>query len=128
MFNIGMGELFLIVLLALVVVGPERLPGIMRQIGKYAYQLRAIVNELTDQFAEELRPLQEIQQLAEDVNPVKQMKKVAMSVAEPLPEAKKADQPELVAPEAAAPPAEKAASDAAAATTPEPASTPDTEL
>lgn len=84
MFNIGMGELALIVLLVLVVVGPERLPGIMRQIGKYAYQLRTIVNELTDQFSEELRPIQELQQLSEDLNPVKQVTKVAMSAAEPL--------------------------------------------
>ena len=84
MFNIGLGELFVIVLLALVVVGPERLPSIMREIGKYVYQLRVIVNELTSQFADELRPIQEIQQLAEDLNPVKQVTKVAMSATEPL--------------------------------------------
>ena len=84
MFNIGLGELFVIALLALVVVGPERLPSIMREIGKYVYQLRAIVNELTSQFADELRPIQEIQQLAEDLNPVKQVTKVAMSATEPL--------------------------------------------
>jgi sec-independent protein translocase protein TatB len=102
MFNIGMGDLFLIVLLALVVVGPERLPGIMRQIGKYAYQLRAIVNELTDQFADELRPLQEIQQLAEELNPVTQVKKVAMSVAEPLQDVSGDAKPELVKPPATA--------------------------
>jgi len=84
MFNIGMGELAVIVLLVLVVVGPERLPGIMRQIGKYAYQLRVIVNDLTDQFSEELRPIQELQQLSEDLNPVKQVTKVAMSAVEPL--------------------------------------------
>ena len=84
MFNIGLGELFVIALLVLVVVGPERLPSIMREIGKYAYQLRTIVNELTSQFADELRPIQEIQQLAEDLNPVKQVTKVAMSATEPL--------------------------------------------
>jgi len=84
MFNIGLGELFVIVLLALVVVGPERLPSIMREIGKYAYQLRTLVNELTDQFADELRPIQEMQQLAEDLNPVKQVTKVAMGAVEPL--------------------------------------------
>ena len=83
MFNIGMGELFVIVLLVLVVVGPERLPAIMRQIGKYTYQLRVIINEITDQFADELRPIQEIQQLADDLNPVKQVTKVSMSLVEP---------------------------------------------
>ncbi len=87
MFNIGMGELFFIILLVLVVVGPERLPGIMREIGKYIYKIRKIVNELTDQFADELRPIQELQQLADDINPVKQVSKIAMSVAEPLQQA-----------------------------------------
>lgn len=87
MFNIGLGELFVIVLLVLVVVGPERLPAIMREIGKYAYQLRTLVNELTDQFADELRPIQEIQQLADDLNPVKQVTKVAMDAVEPLQQA-----------------------------------------
>ena len=83
MFNIGMGELFFIVVILLVVLGPERLPKVMREIGKYAYQLRMIVNELTDQFAEELRPIQELQQLADDLNPVKQVTKVSMNLAEP---------------------------------------------
>ncbi len=83
MFNIGMGELLVIVVLLLVVLGPERLPQVMREIGKYAYQLRMIVNEFTDQFAEELRPIQEIQQLADELNPMKQVTKVTMSLAEP---------------------------------------------
>lgn len=80
MFNIGMGELLFIIVLALVVVGPERLPEIMRKIGEYVYQLRTIVNELTDQFADELRPLQEIQQLSNDLNPIKQVTKIATDI------------------------------------------------
>ncbi len=103
MFNIGMGELLVIVLLVLVVVGPERLPSIMREIGKYAYQLRTLVNELTDQFADELRPIQEIQQLAEDLNPIKQVSKVAMGAAEPLQQASQqvndANRPSVAKPE-----------------------------
>lgn len=99
MFNIGIGELFFIALLVLVVVGPERLPGIMREIGKYTYQLRTIVNELTDQFADELRPIQEIQQLADDLNPVRQVTKVAMSTAEPPKRSEQATTP-LAKPEA----------------------------
>ena len=83
MFNIGMGELLVIVVLLLVVLGPERLPQVMREIGKYAYQLRTIINEFTEQFEEELRPIQEIQQLADELNPMKQVTKVSMSLVEP---------------------------------------------
>lgn len=87
MFNIGMGELLFIVLLALVVVGPERLPKIMREFGHIVRQIRLVVNQFTDQFGDELqsiqelqKPIQELQQLAEDINPVKQMTKISMNL------------------------------------------------
>ena len=87
MFNIGMGELFFIVLLALVVVGPERLPKIMREFGRIVRQIRLVVNEFTSQFGDELQtiqelqqPIQELQQLANDINPVKQVTKIAVDL------------------------------------------------
>ncbi len=87
MFNIGMGELLFIVLLALVVVGPERLPKIMREFGRIVRQIRLMVNEFTNQFGDELQsfqelqePIQELQQLANDINPVKQVTKIAVNL------------------------------------------------
>lgn len=87
MFNIGMGELIFIVLLALVVVGPERLPKIMREFGRIVRQIRLVVNEFTSQFGDELQtiqelqqPIQELQQLANDINPVKQVTKIAVDL------------------------------------------------
>ena len=87
MFNIGMGELFFIVLLTLVVVGPERLPKIMREFGRIVRQIRLVVNEFTNQFGDELQtfqelqePIQELQQLANDINPVKQVTKIAVDL------------------------------------------------
>ncbi len=87
MFNIGMGELFFIVLLTLVVVGPERLPKIMREFGRIVRQIRLVVNEFTNQFGDELQsfqelqePIQELQQLANDINPVKQVTKIAVNM------------------------------------------------
>jgi sec-independent protein translocase protein TatB len=89
MFNIGMGELIFIVVLALVVVGPERLPKIMRDFGRIVRQIRLVVNEFTSQFGDEIQtfqelqePLQELQQLANDINPVKQVTKMAVSIDE----------------------------------------------
>lgn len=73
MFNIGMGEVIFIALLILIFIGPDRLPKIMRQVGAFTYQVRQIIREINTEFAEELRPLQEIRGLADDLNPTKQI-------------------------------------------------------
>lgn len=41
MFDVGFSELVLIGVLALIVAGPERLPGIMRTLGRYAGRAKA---------------------------------------------------------------------------------------
>lgn len=41
MFDVGFSELVLIGVLALVIAGPERLPGIMRTLGRFAGRARA---------------------------------------------------------------------------------------
>jgi sec-independent protein translocase protein TatB len=46
MFDIGMPEFMVIGLVALVVIGPERLPKVMGQIGRVYRQLRTMSNEL----------------------------------------------------------------------------------
>jgi len=50
MFNIGGPEVLVIALIALVVVGPDQLPSIMRQVGKYASQLRSMSTGLRQEF------------------------------------------------------------------------------
>lgn len=59
-FGIGPLELLFIAILALIVLGPERLPGVMREIAKYIRQFRRVGSELTEQFSEELKVLDEI--------------------------------------------------------------------
>lgn len=59
-FGIGLFELVLIAVIALVVLGPERLPGAMREVAKYMRQLRQISGEFQSQFSEELQMLDEI--------------------------------------------------------------------
>lgn len=73
MFNVGITEMIFIALLALIFLGPERLPKVMREVGELVAQLRQIVGELNSQFSEELKPLREIQGLANDLNPMKQI-------------------------------------------------------
>ena len=41
MFDVGFSELVLIGVLALVIAGPERLPGIMRTLGRFAGRAKA---------------------------------------------------------------------------------------
>ena len=49
MFNVGLGEIVAIVLVCLVVFGPERLPGMARQTGRVLGQLRLAAQGALDQ-------------------------------------------------------------------------------
>lgn len=56
MFNVGGGEFIVIALIALIVLGPQRLPGAARQVGKALGDLRRLSNgfqsEMRDAFAD----------------------------------------------------------------------------
>lgn len=60
LFGIGMPELIFIAVIALIVLGPQRLPGVMREVAKFIGQLRSLTNELTSQFSEEIAMLEEL--------------------------------------------------------------------
>lgn len=51
MFNIGGGEVLVILLVALIVLGPERLPGVVRQAGQFMGEIR----KMSSGFQEEVR-------------------------------------------------------------------------
>ncbi|MBL7184072.1 MAG: twin-arginine translocase subunit TatB [Anaerolineae bacterium] len=53
-FNIGTAELLLIFAIALIVVGPRRLPEIGREFGKILNDLRKMSQEFTTQMTQEL--------------------------------------------------------------------------
>src|ERR1700739_3450350 len=53
--NISMADSFILMVLALVVFGPRRLPQIGRQIGKLMYEFRKASNDFKFQMEEELR-------------------------------------------------------------------------
>ena len=58
MFGIGIEELVLILVIALFVLGPERLPSLARDMGKAMRELRRTSDELTEEFlrADQPRP------------------------------------------------------------------------
>jgi Tat protein translocase TatB subunit len=68
--GIGLPELFFIAIIALIILGPERLPGTLRQIAKYWGYARNLGRELTSQFSEEFKAL-------EDLNPRKILNEMA---------------------------------------------------
>jgi len=57
--SIGIPDTMLLMLLALVVFGPRRLPEIGRQIGKLMYEFRKVSNDFKYQMEEELRAAEE---------------------------------------------------------------------
>jgi Tat protein translocase TatB subunit len=51
-FGIGAPELLVILVIALVVLGPERLPDLARTLGRTVYEFRKVTNEATSVFRE----------------------------------------------------------------------------
>ncbi len=65
-FNIGTAELLLIFVIALIVVGPRRLPEIGREIGKILSDLRKMSQEFTTDLTRELEaPAKELKEIVE---------------------------------------------------------------
>ncbi|HET6725107.1 MAG TPA: Sec-independent protein translocase protein TatB [Gammaproteobacteria bacterium] len=54
MFDIGFWELVLVFVLAVVVFGPERLPGLARKLGLFAARGRSMMRSLQTQLEEEI--------------------------------------------------------------------------
>jgi sec-independent protein translocase protein TatB len=52
-FNVGLGEIVVIVLVCLLVFGPERLPEMARQVGRYVGRLRLTTQDALDQLKDE---------------------------------------------------------------------------
>lgn len=49
-FNIGGAEILVIALVALIAIGPEQLPGVMRKVGGFVSQARSVTSGLRDEF------------------------------------------------------------------------------
>ena len=59
MFGVGLPEFVAILVIALVVLGPDRLPIAMRSLGRWVRRLRDMSRELRQEFAEEFAVFQE---------------------------------------------------------------------
>jgi len=83
MFGIGMPELLLILALALIVLGPKKLPELARALGKGMAEFRKATDELKDEFRQlEDEPSESWSQATKkDDSPV--TKKAEVSAASP---------------------------------------------
>ncbi|ESR23546.1 Sec-independent protein translocase protein TatB [Lutibaculum baratangense] len=80
MFDIGWSEMLVIGAVAILVVGPRELPGMLRTFGKYMGQIRRMAGEFQSQFNDALKEaeLDEVRRGIESVrqaSPAKQLRK-----------------------------------------------------
>ncbi len=61
MFGIGLPEMLLIMALALIVIGPDKLPDLARSLAKGLMELKKTAETLKTTFAEEGNPLKDVQ-------------------------------------------------------------------
>jgi len=151
MFDISWTEFLLIGVVALIVIGPKELPGVLRTLGQWTRKVRSMANDFQNQFQEAMREAEmadlkkEVDDMAQDLgkfDPIKDVRDNVEAIGKdlgkdleksldspPQPEAKPeaadaaaSGEPVLTAP-AAAVPVDVAATPEPAAAAIEPAST-----
>lgn len=75
MFDIGFSELVLIALLALIVLGPKRLPEVARTAGHWLGRLRRFMNDVKQDLDKELRSaeLAELRKLKKELDDTRRL-------------------------------------------------------
>ena len=76
MFDIGFWELVIIALVALVIVGPERLPELAQNAGRIIRKLRAFIQSAKREVEKELK-LDQLNDLDESIHKVENLMKEA---------------------------------------------------
>lgn len=67
MFDIGFSELIVIALVALIVLGPKRLPEVARTAGRWAAQARRFMNTVKADFEREMSASEELRHLQQEI-------------------------------------------------------------
>lgn len=81
MFDIGFSEILLIAVVALVVIGPERLPGVARNVGRFAGKLQRYVHDIKRDFNREVE-FEEIRRMQQEMETTVQSMQASMRVVE----------------------------------------------
>jgi sec-independent protein translocase protein TatB len=86
MFDISWTEFLLIGIVALIVIGPKELPGVMRTLGQYTRKIRSMAADFQNQFQEAMREAEmadlkkQVDDLAHDVKAYDPLKTVREDV------------------------------------------------
>lgn len=67
-FGIGGNELVAILLLAVIVLGPQRLVTVVRELGKLIRSIKAYLGTFSDELKNELDVLEDIKEIGKDLN------------------------------------------------------------
>ena len=76
MFDIGFWELSLIAVVALVVIGPERLPGVARTVGKWIGTTKRFVNSVQSDINTEVSKADKLKHLLEEQTQIQSMHEI----------------------------------------------------
>jgi len=76
MFDVGFWELGLIAVVALLVIGPERLPGVARTVGFWIGKTRNFVSSVQSDFHREVIKTEELKQLLEEQSKIKDIHEI----------------------------------------------------
>jgi sec-independent protein translocase protein TatB len=101
-FNLQGGEVIIIALLALVVLGPEKLPEAMRHVGRLYRQLRSVRDTFQREFKQALdEPMRDLRKATSES--ASTLRQAAQSMVEPPAETAAADDPPDDPPDTSAP-------------------------
>jgi Tat protein translocase TatB subunit len=89
MFGIGMPELLLILALALIVLGPKKLPELARALGKGMAELRRATDEIKDEFRQMESDIQDASASASKEDPYSSETQIDAVPAPPEPSTEK---------------------------------------
>lgn len=76
MFDIGMLEIGLIAVVALLVIGPERLPAVARTVGFWFGKTRKFIVSVQDDFNRELVKSEELKKLVDEQSKIKDVHEI----------------------------------------------------
>ena len=112
MFDIGWGELVVIGVIALIVIGPKELPVVLRTVGRYMGKVRRMASEFQGQFQEALREaeLHDLKQQAEEFKSTVDRSMSDISAVDPMADTRKEIESALTLEEKKEPAAVEAAS------------------
>jgi sec-independent protein translocase protein TatB len=115
MFDISWTEFLLIGIVALIVIGPKELPGVLRTLGQWTRKVRSMAADFQNQFHEAMREAEmadlkkQVDDLAQDftnIDPLKSVRDDVAAIGKDLEKSGKDFEQSLAAPAAEPAPAE----------------------